>query len=222
MILPVASRCTSQRPPNLIFLRVFDALDFPGKTFAQPGVGFFHLVAVVNALMEHAIAITNAIACNRQRERRTAIQETGRESTQTAIAKPGVVFALADVFQIQPDAFQRIAGLFLNAEIQQCISQQTAHQEFERQVGDTTAVVGLNSIASLVPALHQAIPGSIHNGLVEERRVRLYRAPAKQATKIVREVAEDCVCRHWQSGGLQQLAIAGCLVRFNGHAWCSR
>ena len=99
-------------------LRIFDALDFPRKALAQPGVGLLDLVAVVDALVEHAVAVTNAVADDRQRKRRAAVEEAGCQATEAAVAEPGVALALANVFQVEADALEGIPGFTFDAEVE--------------------------------------------------------------------------------------------------------
>ncbi len=43
-------------------LREFIALDFPRKTLTQPGIRLFDLVAIVDALPEHAVLVADPVA----------------------------------------------------------------------------------------------------------------------------------------------------------------
>ena len=198
-------------------LRVLDALDLPRETLAQPRVGFFDLVAVLDPLVEHPVLVADAVARDGQAERRAAVEEARGEPAKAAVAEPGVALAFADVLEVQPDAVQCGRRLFLDAEIQQGIAQQAPHEKFERQVRDAPAVIGGRGVARLVPALHEPVAGRINHRLVEKRRIDLDGLPAEQATEVVGEVAEDRVRRHRQRGGLQQLAVAGRCIGLGRH-----
>src|SRR5210317_2287687 len=113
-------------------LGIFDTLDFPGESFAQPGIGLLNLVAVFETLVEHPVLVADAIADDRQRQRGAAVEEAGSETTEAAVAKARVMFAFAHILEIQPDALQGFARLIFNAEIQESVAQQAPHQEFER------------------------------------------------------------------------------------------
>ena len=65
-------------PTELDDLSELEALDLPGETFTQPGIGLLYLITVFDELMEHAVVIADAVAHDRQRERRAAVEETRR------------------------------------------------------------------------------------------------------------------------------------------------
>ncbi len=79
----------------------FEALYFPGKSFTQPRIGFLDLMAVVDALPKHAVSITYAVAEDGQRQRRAAIEKTGREAAEATVAQAGIVFVRGNVFFVQ-------------------------------------------------------------------------------------------------------------------------
>ncbi len=118
-------------PAEVNGLRVLDALDLPRKAFAQPGVGFLDLVAVLDALMKHAVVVANAVADDGQAEGRAAVEEAGRQAAETAVAEAGVMLAFVHILELQPEARECFGGFVFDAEIEQRVAQQAAHQEFE-------------------------------------------------------------------------------------------
>src|SRR5580765_5885663 len=64
--------------------------DFPRIRAAQPIVGLLLLPAVVDGLFEDAVFIAKPIAHGRQRQRGHGIKKTRRQTSQPAIAQPGV------------------------------------------------------------------------------------------------------------------------------------
>ncbi len=62
--------------------------------------------------------VTDAVADDRQRERRAAVEEAGGEAAEAAVAEPGVALALADVFEVEADALEGIPGFTFDAEVE--------------------------------------------------------------------------------------------------------
>ncbi len=61
-------------------LGVLRHLEFPGVAVAQPAIRVFHLEAIANLLLEHAVLVANAIAGHGQAEAGTAVEKTGGET----------------------------------------------------------------------------------------------------------------------------------------------
>ena len=54
------------------------------------------------------------------------------------------MLAFIDFLEIEPNTLQRFRRLVLDAEAQQGIAQQSAHEKFERQVADSAIAVSLD------------------------------------------------------------------------------
>jgi hypothetical protein len=97
-------------------LRKLVALDFPREAFPQPGIGFFDLVAIVDALVEHAVVVTDAVADDGQRQRCAAIEKAGCQPSEAAIAQAGVPLAVEYVFQVQAEPAKRLSRFIFDAD----------------------------------------------------------------------------------------------------------
>ena len=65
----------------------------------QPGIGGLYLVAVDDALMEHAVLIAQTISIRGQRQGSQRVEEAGGEPPQAAVAEASVPLRLAQVFE---------------------------------------------------------------------------------------------------------------------------
>ena len=184
------------------------ALDLPGEALAQPGVRLLDLVAVFDALVEHAVVVADAVAHHRQCERRATVQEAGGEAAESAVTEAGVCLAVEHVLEVEAEPAQRFARLVLDAYAQQRIVQQAPHQEFERQVTHAPHLVALHREARSCPAFHDAVARREYHRLVEIRRLGANGAPAQHAAEVMREVLQYGIGRHRQARGLQQLDVA--------------
>lgn len=76
------------------------ALEFPGVE-VQPVIWNFDLVSVDNFLLEDTISVAEPVAPSRVVERSHRIEETGGETTKTAIPERSIVLLLNDVFHAE-------------------------------------------------------------------------------------------------------------------------
>ena len=95
-------------------LRKLEAFNLPRKALAQPRVRILYLESVLDALVEHAVVVANAVTDNRQRQGRAAVEETGREAAEATVTKTGIEFPVVDVLEVEADAIQSLCRLFLN------------------------------------------------------------------------------------------------------------
>jgi len=75
--------------------------NIPRRAEAQPLVGFFHLAAIDDFLLENAEFVADAIAHRRNLERGHRIEEAGRQPAETAVAQPGLLFLLQQFVEVQ-------------------------------------------------------------------------------------------------------------------------
>src|SRR5690606_22209773 len=101
--------------------RALDALDFPREPVSQPGIRLLELIAVFNALPKHAVLVTNTVTNHWQAQRRTAVEKTGREPAEAAVAKTRVAFALGNVFEREAEPIQGIDGGAPQVQADQCV-----------------------------------------------------------------------------------------------------
>src|SRR5579871_6177505 len=80
----------------------FGTRKFPGIAITQPIVGMFDLPAVLDALREHAIFITDAVTVTRKVERRHGVEEAGGQPPQAAISKCGIRLYFTYIIQSDP------------------------------------------------------------------------------------------------------------------------
>ena len=67
----------------------------------KPVVRHFDLIAIYDLLLEDSIAISETISPGWVVERCERIQETGSQSTKTAITKSSIVLLLDDIFDTE-------------------------------------------------------------------------------------------------------------------------
>ena len=93
-------------------------------------IRLFYLVAVFDALAEHAVGVTNAVAHHWQPQSGATVHEAGGQPSQTAITQTSVIFALDQFFQGQAQIIERLADRLGHPQIEHCVAECAPHQEF--------------------------------------------------------------------------------------------
>ncbi len=62
MFFTIGAGANTRPPTESDRLGKFESFHFPRKTFAQPGIGLFNLVAVFEALVKHPVLVADAVA----------------------------------------------------------------------------------------------------------------------------------------------------------------
>ena len=193
-------------------LGIFRAFHLPGIAVPQPVVRLFDLAAIDDALAEHAVFITQAIAHHRQLQRGAAVQKTGRQPPQAAVAQPGVGLGFGQFLQLDPQVFKRLGRRIGNAQVQHRIAQRAPHQEFQRQVIAPLAVGLHMGIAGLLPAFHQPVTHDQRQRLViVVDRIAVLVLP-QVIGEIMPEIADQAGNVHRQRRQLGQAGRMDCFT----------
>jgi hypothetical protein len=132
-------------------------LEFPGVAVGQPLVGIFLLPALVHDLAEQAEIVADAVADRGDRQRRHALHEARRKPPEAAIAEGCIRLAFAQVRQIDAEIAERGLEHRQQPHIVQCVGEQAADQELEREIVDA---LGAGIVALLLrrqPVMHDAV-----------------------------------------------------------------
>jgi len=131
--------------------------EFPDVERREPVIGSFDLLAVDDALLEHAVVVTDAIAKTGDAQRRHRIEKTRGEPPQTTIAERGIGFGIEDLVQIDLHFIERGLDRIKQLERQHSVEQRPADQKFHREVIHAARVLLVLRPRCLHPALNQLI-----------------------------------------------------------------
>ena len=131
--------------------------DLPGIAAAQPGVGLFDLIAVLDRLAEHAVFIADAVAGHRNFKRGATVEEAGGQTSESAVAETGVHLLAFQVFEFAGVSLDRRAHLVGNAQVEQGVGQGAAHQKFHGQIAHALDLVFPVALAGSAPATDHAV-----------------------------------------------------------------
>ena len=138
----------------------FFAADAPRVAEARPIVRTLSLEAVVEVLLEQAVAIPQAKAVKRQAVRSGGIEEACGQTAQAAVAER-VVLDLLEDGGINSVFLQVLIAFIEEAEIQQIVVDQAAYQELSGKVACTLLLL------RFVPSLGKLRHSGAGDGLIK-------------------------------------------------------
>jgi hypothetical protein len=97
-------------------------------------LGLLLLPAIDDGLTEQAVFVTNAVTVAGDAEGRHAFHEACRQTTEAAVAQCRIGLQQADALQIDTEFGQCFTGDIEQAEVAQAVVEQTADEEFQREV----------------------------------------------------------------------------------------
>ena len=201
------------------------ARELPRVAVAQPVVGMFDLMAVLQLLREHAVVVADAVAIAGQAQRRHRIEEAGGQPAQAAVTQGGIGLLGFDAVGVESQLAEHGAEALLQAEVQQAVVEHPADQELERQVVHALHVL-------LVVAAHGRHP-ALHEPFARHQRRRLEPVPVGGGEGVFADGEVEPVgeCPS-QGGGIDPRcvvveaaldALGGHRVRLLGEVWdCMR
>ena len=154
---------------------VFGADEFPRIAVDEPVLGGFLLPAAADDLPEQAVVVADAIAMRGDGERRHAVHEAGGETPEAAVAERGVGLDPAQIGEVDAEFIERFGHRRCDAEIGHRVEQQAPDQEFEREIIDPLAPVGVNGVQRFKPASHRDVAGCERDGEKPVARARDFR-----------------------------------------------
>ena len=151
---------------------VFGPLEFPRIAVGEPVLRGFLLPAAADDLAEQAVIVTDAVAMCGDFQRRHAVHEAGGEAPEAAVAERGVGLDAAQLGQIDAELLERLGHRLHDPEIGHGVEQQSADQEFQREVVDALAPVGVGRGGELEPSFDDDVAGGEGDGEKPVARAR--------------------------------------------------
>ena len=135
--------------------------EIPGIAVAQPVVGMLHLVAVLDALDEHAVLVADPVPVTGQTQGCHGIEEAGGKPAEPAIAQGRVHLQLADAVDVELEIGKRLPAFLVEPHVQQAVRKQAAGQELQGKIIDALGIGTVITAHGLHPALDQAFAHGI-------------------------------------------------------------
>ena len=182
------------------FLRIFGAAQLEGIAILQPVIRDLALIAVLDLLFKHTVAITDAAAIRRISQGSQGIHKAGSQTPQTAIAQCRIRLLVLNDIQIQSQLLQSLLHILVALQVDHIIAQRAPHQELHGHIIDHLGVFLVIGLLRLHPMLHDLILDRIGHSLKDLLRSSLLQLLAVKCLYIVKYTP------------LEQLLVEGKLV----------
>ena len=115
-------------------LGIFRSAQLKGISLRQPVVRHLHLKTVLDLLLEHAVAVTDAAAVGGIAKGCQRVQKTCRQTAQASVAQSSIRLLILDDVDIYAQLFQNLLGSLISLQVDQVVSQRPPHKEFHGHV----------------------------------------------------------------------------------------
>ena len=163
---------------------ILRSLQLEGISVFQPVIRDLDLVAVLDLLLEHSVAVTDTAAIGRISERRQGIQEAGCQSSKSAVAERGVTFLVLHSVDVQSHIFQRFFHILVGGQVDQGIAQRAAHQKLHGHVVENLRILFPHLLGRCHPVIDDHVLHRIGYRLEDLLLIRLLQRLAEQASHI--------------------------------------
>ena len=177
--------------------------DLPRVAAAEPVVRLLDLVAVLDDLLEDAVVVADAVAERRKLQRGHGVQETGRETSETAVAEAGVDFLVADFVDVEPEFRHRFGGFLFHAQVDHGVAERASDQELKRDVVDDAGLLFFVFVAGGDPVAHHEVADGQRQRVVAIQVDGFFRAFAERADQVVQEKLLQHFLRFFLGHGLK-------------------
>ena len=164
---------------------IFRSLQLEGISVLQPVIRSLDLVAVLDLLLEHTIAVSDSAAVCRVAQRRQGIQETCSKSSQAAVSKCRVSLLILHLINVQSQIFEGCLDLFVSGQIDQGVAQCASHQELHGHVVQKLRVILLHLLGRCHPVINNDVLDSVGDCLEDLLLVRIFERLAEERTQVV-------------------------------------
>jgi hypothetical protein len=191
--LPTSNPRIGVSSAELHVVAYFRPRDFPRIAVTQPLVGDLDLPSVLDALVEDAEFIADAVTDRRYLHGRKRFHVARRKPAQAPVAEARLFLLFEELVEIEAQIFHRPSHRFRDAEIQEVRAEMRAEQEFEGQIAHRARSLVPESLGAPDPAREQPVAHRISQRLViivagsDRREACLY------AEEVVAEGAFDRV-----------------------------
>mmetsp|Transcript_41521 Transcript_41521/g.96930 ORF Transcript_41521/g.96930 Transcript_41521/m.96930 type:complete len:774 (+) Transcript_41521:686-3007(+) len=195
-------------------VRDVKALDLPGVAVRQPRVGELDLDAILDALLEHTVLITDTVAPSRQVEGGHRVEEAGGEAAEATVAEGCVLLLVDHVLEVVPNLLKSSAVGLLEVEVHEGVEERATHEELEGQVVDTLGilldVVGLG----VTEGLNKVVADRERDGVVGGTVIEVVAISGEGVLDVVHDRALDRLLVHRlvSLGELPNLLLLGVLA----------
>jgi hypothetical protein len=144
-------------PAEMDVVNGFRPCKLPGIAERQPFLRVLLLPSVADDLAKEAVIVSDPVAAGGDPERCHALQETGGQAPEAAIAERCIRLRCAQPREIDAEISQRRIDDFAQSQISEHIVEQPADQKLERKIVDALAALSAARALRGEPAMGDAV-----------------------------------------------------------------
>ena len=131
----------------------------------EPVIRYFYLIAVLNFLLEHSVAVTDTAAVCRITKGCQRIQEACCQTAKSAVSKCCIRLLILDHVEVKAHLIECFLYFLICTQIDQVVSERTAHQEFHGHIIYGLRIIHLILLLGCQPVVNDSIFYCIRYGL---------------------------------------------------------
>ena len=151
---------------------------------SQPVIRHLTLIAVLDLLLEHTILVADATATRPVVEGSERIQEAGCETSEATVSECPVRLRLLECIEIQSQLLDGLLQLFMTGQIQDVVTECTAHQELHGKVVHALRVLLLCCLLGLHPVVNDDVLDGIRHRVKCFLCVQILEGSAVQLARV--------------------------------------
>ena len=140
--------------------------DLPGIGAAEPVIGLLVLPTVLDGLSEHPVLVPEPIPDGRQLHRCHRVEEARGETSEAAIAEPGVGLLFEQPDPVERVPLDHVVHDRTEQEVRDVVGQRASDQKLHREVIDALGIRAIVGLLCAHPALRQDVANRAGEGLV--------------------------------------------------------
>ena len=138
-------------------LPIFRSAKLKGISVLKPVVGNLHLIAVLDLLLEHTVAVADAATVGGIAKGRKGIQKTCSQSAEAAVSERCIRLLILYNVQVESKLLQRFLHNTGSLKVNDVVSEGTTHQELHRHIINHFRILLLIRPLRIDPVIHDLI-----------------------------------------------------------------
>ena len=156
-----------------------------GISLLEPVVRCLHLVAVLDLLLEHTVAVADTAAVGRISEGSQGIQEAGRQTAKASVPESRVRLLVLDGVQVNAHLIQGFFYFPVSCHVDQVVPQGPAHQKLHGHIINCLRVIFLELVLCGDPVVDDGLLYRVGHCLEKLLRRRLIHSLTVKCLYIV-------------------------------------
>ena len=146
-------------------LRILRTAQLKRVAILEPVIRYFHLITILDFLLEHTITVTDTAAVCRISKRCKRIEEARCQTAKAAVSKCSIRLLILNHIEVKAHLIQRFLYFLICTQVDQIISKRTPHQKLHGHVINRLRIIDLILLLRCQPVIDDIILHRIGNSL---------------------------------------------------------